>query len=154
MCDCKNIFKEFIFTDLITAKPPDERGVYVIRIKARSLEVNEMLIKVEGLLEKFNWPFVKDFIRDRCYRLNNISKCNYIYIGRAGKNNGKNTLEGRFDEFKTRHTIMYPLWVLIYFDWKLEYGYRIDENPIKLENFIKEQYKKLHNNQLPALVKW
>ncbi len=152
MCHCNNIFNDFSFTDLTQSEPPASRGVYVIRVKNRGVEVTEILNQYEHLLENFNWTLVKNFLNSRCSRLNNIYKCNIIYIGSAGtQRNSNNTLKSRYREFANRHTIMYPLWLLIYFNWKLEYGYFVCTEPAQLEQKLKRKYHEIHNN-LPALV--
>jgi hypothetical protein len=64
-----------------------------------------------------------------------------------------NTLKGRYNEFSGRHTAMYPIWVLLYFGWKLEFGWKESDEPSLEEKRLKEKYQNTHQNRLPALVK-
>jgi hypothetical protein len=151
---CSNLFTDFTFEDLTNADPPDEKGVYVIKVKSKS-EVPPivMIEKTRQLLLRLNWNLVIDFIMSRVERLSKIGNCPLIYIGSAGGQRGsKNTLRGRYREFSLRHTAMYPIWVLLYFNWKLEFGWKESINPKREENELKIKYRKLHNGRLPAIV--
>jgi len=151
---CSNLFANFKFEDLTCAQPPAEKGVYVIKIKNKNnVSPNTMVNKTHALISKLGWRLVQDFIMDRVNRLKNIEDCPIIYIGSAGFQRGsRNTLIGRYTEFSGRHTIMYPIWVLLYFGWKLEFGWKVCDDPKLEEDQLKKQYKKLHSGKLPALV--
>ena len=157
MCECDCLFKEFNFCDITQIDKdniPDKKGIYVIRTKEQGRNITEIIEQIKIPLEKLNWNLVAEYIEDRIRRLKNINvnKCPVIYMGSAGTTKtSKNTLRGRFDEFKTRHTIMYPLWLLIYFEWKLEYGWYLFEDPFGKEKNLKKKYKKIHGS-FPALV--
>ena len=153
---CDNLFTEFEFRNLESVQPPDEKGVYVIRIKRRNKNTPKIMIeKTEQLVSGIEWELVKNYIMNRVKRLQKIEDCPIIYIGCAGARRGsKNTIKKRYKEFSTRHTAMCPIWVLIYFGWKLEFGWRIiGQNPKRKEGELKEKYKKMHSGKLPALVK-
>lgn len=47
---------------------------------------------------------------------------------------------------------MYPIWALLYFNWELEFEWKVANNPENVESQLKKEYKKRHN-KLPALVK-
>jgi len=150
---CSDIFTDFTFEDLTNADPPDEKGVYVIKIKSKSeVPPSVMIEKTRQLLLGLNWNLVTDFIMSRVERLSKIGNCPIIYIGSAGGQRGsKNTLRGRYREFSLRHTAMYPIWVLLYFNWKLEFGWKESLRPKQEEEELKIKYRKLHG-MLPALV--
>jgi len=151
---CSDIFTDFTFEDLTNADPPDEKGVYVIKIKSKSeVPPSVMIEKTRQLLLGLNWNLVTDFIMSRVERLSKIGNCPIIYIGSAGGQRGsKNTLRGRYREFSLRHTAMYPIWVLLYFNWKLEFGWKKSIRPKQEEEELKIKYRRLHNGKLPALV--
>lgn len=151
---CSDIFTGFTFQDLTLAKPPNVKGVYVIRVKSRSeVPPNVMIEKTRRLLLNLGWDLVEDFIMSRLKRLNNIGECPIIYIGSAGGQQGsKNTLKDRYKEFANRHTAMYPIWVLLYFGWKLEFGWKLSKDPLREEKELKRNYQNLHDGKLPALV--
>ena len=90
----------------------------------------------------------------RIERLKRISQCPIIYIGGAGTQPGsRNTLKGRYTEFSGRHTAMYPIWILLYFGWKLQFGWKKTKQPENEEGEYKKKYRKAHQGKLPALVK-
>ena len=149
---CSYLFAKFRFQDLRSAEPPSQKGVYVIRVKERGKNPKQIIAQVKLFLEKLNWEMVGDFVTNRMSRLDRIVDCPVIYIG-ANQKRGKNTLKDRYTELANRHTIMYPLWVLIYYGWDFEFGWRVAENPESLEKQLKQQYQGLHGGNLPSLVK-
>lgn len=149
---CGDMFTEFHFQDLRFADPQNQKGVYVIRVKGRGEEPKRIIEEVKCLIERLNWELVGSFVTDRIDRLRNIDKCPVIYIG-ANRNSGENTLKDRYAELANRHTIMYPLWTLIYYSWDLEFGWQTTNNPELLEKQLKRKYKGFHKGKLPALVK-
>ena len=157
MCECDYLFKIFNFYDITQLDKnyiPGERGIYAIKIKEEGRNIDEIMNQIDIILKKLNWNIVANHIGNRIQRLKNIDpkECPIIYVGSAGsKGQGKNTLRSRLDEFKNRHTIMYPIWTMIYFGWKLEYGWHISDEPLDEEKDFKQSYEKIHGS-LPALV--
>jgi hypothetical protein len=151
---CGNLFSDFTFNDLVTVEPPKDKGIYVIKIREKNNVTPESMIKeTEQLVSKMGWTQVKEYIMGRVERLREIDECPVIYIGSAGtREESKNTLKGRYEEFSGRHTVMYPIWVLLYFGWKLDYGWKIIQKPREEECRLKKEYKKRHSGKLPALV--
>jgi hypothetical protein len=152
---CAALDKElasFTFDDILNADPPKKKGVYVIRVIKRGQPFQET---VEKLREHVRWQLVIKYVFGRLERLNRIdNKCNLIYIGSAGTyKNSKNTLKGRYKEFASRHTIQFPIWLMLAIGWELEYGWLPSDDPRKLEDDLKQLYLKSRNNTLPALVK-
>ena len=151
---CGDLFNEFMFEDLVEAEPPREKGVYVIRIKSRSDILPEAMIsEAKQLVAKVGWKMLEKKIVSRIERLNKISQCPVIYIGGAGTQRGsRNTLRGRYTEFSGRHTSMYPVWILLYFGWKLQFGWKKTNKPENEEAEYKKKYRQAHQGKLPALV--
>lgn len=112
-----------------------------------------MIEKTKQLILGISWDLVVEFVMSRIKRLDNIRNCPIIYIGSAGTQKGsKNTLKDRYEEFSNRHTAMYPVWVLLYFGWELEFGWKKSDRPKQEEEELKIKYQKLHDGKLPALV--
>ena len=117
------------------------------------MPLNIMIEKTRQLVSSIGWNLVTEFIMSRVERLSKIGNCPLIYIGSAGGQRGsQNTLRGRYREFPNRHTAMYPIWVLLYFNWKLEFGWKKSIKPKQEEEKLKMKYQILHNGKLPALV--
>jgi len=151
---CKDLFTEFEFQDLRSASPPNKKGVYVIRIKKEGSSVIEIIEQIKQCIQNLNWKLVENYIFNRISRLKKIKQCPIIYVGSAGTHKGsKNTLKGRYEEFSRRHTAMYPIWVLLYFSWELEFGWKEEEDdPGRVESQLKQKYTERHKDKLPALV--
>lgn len=152
---CANLFTEFEFQGLVSADPPSKKGVYVVRIKSKSESTPRMMVeKTRRLVSRLGWKLVEKHIIDRVERIGRIGHCPIIYIGSAGtRRESRNTLRGRYKEFSGRHTAMYPIWVLLYFGWKLEFGWKECDEPEREETMLKRAYSKAHQGNLPALVK-
>lgn len=151
---CVGLYDKFKFEDLRGASPPKEKGVYVIRVKNKGCPATEIVEAVKPIVEDLKWGMLEKHILDRINRLENINQCPIIYIGSAGtRKDSKNTLKNRYEEFSGRHTAMYPIWALLYFNWDLEFGWKEESNPKDAECQLKQEYKKRHKDKLPALVK-
>jgi hypothetical protein len=150
---CNELCAPFTFTDIRAAEPPEQRGVYIIRVKQQGTPVIEMMQQAEAIVRQLQWPMVERKMLNRLHRLHQISECPLIYIGSAGtRTESRNTLRGRYEEFAGRHTIMFPLWALLYFGWNLEYGWKIEDTPNTAEAELKRGYQAQHSGKLPALV--
>ncbi len=146
-------FSAFTFTDIRAAKPPDQRGLYVIRVKQQGTPVPNIVRNAAAVIQQLQWPMVEDKMLNRIARLHNIGECPVLYIGSAGtRTESRNTLRGRYEEFAGRHTSMFPLWALLYFGWNLEYGWKIADAANTAEAELKQVYQAHHNGKLPALV--
>jgi len=151
---CAELYAEFEFQDLRNASPPKKKGVYVIRVKKEGRSTREIVERVKEIVKDLKWEMVEKHILDRINRLESINQCPIIYIGSAGyRENSKNTLENRYKELSGRHTVMYPIWALLYFGWDLQFGWKEESKPKDAERQLKQEYKKRHEDKLPALVK-
>ena len=151
--ECQALFSTFKFEPLRSAEPPEKKGVYAIRIATRGRDVDAVVEEVASLLKVMDWPMLNKKVRSRLDRLRRIGECPYIYIGSAGPSaSSKHTLWGRYKDFSGRHTAMFPIWALLYFGWRLDYGWVEGEASKSIEAALKSSYQKLHNGQLPALA--
>ena len=150
---CGNLFSDFKFKDIRMAQPPENKGVYVIRVKKRGSPIEEVVRRAKQVIDQLDWTIVSEKMFNRIERLENVKQCPVIYIGSAGtRSSSEHTLKGRYKDFGGRHTAMYPLWALLYFGWELEYGWKEEAQCARLEKSLKKSYKRAHKGKLPALV--
>ena len=151
---CKDINDGFEFTDIRNVQPPQKKGIYLIRIKERGKDVRKIMRSASQIVKKLKWERVEKQINERIERLGKINECQVIYIGAAGiRKENKSNLKKRYENFSKLHTIMFPIWALVYFGWKLEFGWKETNKPEEAEEDLKQRYRDYHNNKLPALVK-
>jgi len=150
---CRDLFEDFTFLEISQSSPPNEKGVYCIRVQKRGLSTEEIEKYAATQISHLRWGMVQDYLLNRIHRIHNITDCPVIYIGSAGTNTtSKHTLAGRYQDLKKRHTAQYPIWALLYFGWELQYGWKISDSPALIESQLKEKYKERHDGKLPALV--
>jgi hypothetical protein len=152
---CASLISMFQFQDIRSAKPPAEKGIYVIRVAGRGEPVLTMVqnVGLVNILDSIGWPQVTKYVQSRINRLLRVDDCAVIYVGSAAPGaTSSNTLRGRHQEFANRHTAMYPVWALLYFGWHLEFGWLVLDRPKDAEAELKQKYKSLHDGRLPALV--
>jgi hypothetical protein len=150
---CDGLFAAFTFEDIRLASPPAKKGVYVIRVRQTGAPVDEVLRRAAAAAQRLDWPLVGNKIASRTARLRRITQCPVIYIGSAGtRKTSKHTLKGRYGDFAGRHTVMFALWALLFWGWKLDYGWIQTDDPGAAEASLKNEYRRRHNGQLPALV--
>lgn len=148
-----NLFAGFKFTDIRDANPPNAKGVYVIRVRKEGRDTTKVIAQITKHVSQLNWPVVGNYLLNRIDRLKNINDCPIIYIGSAGtRRSSKHTLKGRYKDFSGRHTVMYPIWALLYSGWELEYGWKVSETPNQTEQELKVGYRSKHLDILPALT--
>lgn len=150
---CNDMLSAFTFTDIRAAQPPEQRGLYVLRIAQQGTPIPDVVRQAEAVIQRLQWPMVENRMLNRMHRLERIGECPVIYIGSAGtRTESRNTLRGRYQEFAGRHTIMFPLWALLFFEWKIEYGWKVEQTADTAEAQLKQQYQAYHQGRLPALV--
>jgi len=149
-----DLFEDFTFDDIRTARPPDEKGVYAIRIRSRGTDPEAILAALPPHIERLNREVAGDYRADRIGRIRKIgARCPIIYIGSAGTGKtSRHTLAGRYADLTRRHTAQYPVRALLYFGWELEFGWKVMENPKAAEAELKREYRKRQKGKLPALV--
>jgi hypothetical protein len=152
MACCSHIFSDFTFADIRHAQPPSNKGVYAIRVAKRGASADNIIRDIKPVLVRLDFPLLADKFTKSIARLNRIEDCPIIYIGSAGtRDSSKHTLLGRYRDFAGRHTIMYPIWCLLYFDWCIDYGFRETDSPSEFEAKLKSRFRERHG-RLPALV--
>ncbi|GEM_PF-4615753 len=62
---------------------PQNKGVYVIRVRKRGKAIEEAISRLEAFLNESNWFPLMEHVSDRINRLKNIGNCPLIYIGAA-----------------------------------------------------------------------
>jgi hypothetical protein len=152
--DCGlDLFRDFSFEDLPRAKPPDEKGVYVIRVRTPGIPPDEILQRLVPRISRFGWKMAEDYLLDRIGRIRNIGECPILYIGSAGTGSTRRqTLASRYRDLTRRHTAQFSIWALLYFGWKLDFGWKVTENPREEETDLKTRYLNRGRRALPALV--
>jgi len=149
-----DLFLDFEFQDITCAQPPEEKGVYVIRVRKAGMPPEEIVQSLAPHVSRLRWEMAEKYLLDRIGRILNISDCPIIYIGSAGTNPGsRHTLAGRYQDLVRRHTIQFPVWALLYFGWELDFGWKVVERPGELERDLKERYETRQRRMPPALVK-
>ena len=150
---CATAFSSLTYAPLQTSSPPASKGVYVIRVSCLGVPIPQVLEASKATIRRLRWPMVEKKALSRLDRLARVEGCPILYIGSAGTaESSKHTLRGRYEDFGGRHTIMLPLWTLLYHQWALEYGWITDPAPSTLERNLKTMYRDLHGGKLPALV--
>ena len=148
MCQCDSLFDKFQWKDITTVDPkkdlPQTRGLYILRVRERGQSVEDVISSVPELLHEIHWPSLREYIKNRVTRLKQIGNCPVIYVG-AG------LLRDRFKAWQFCHTVMYPVWGLLWAGWKIDYGWLKHEKSQEGEKLLKQQYKNIHEC-LPALV--
>jgi hypothetical protein len=148
-----DLFADFTFEDIMKANPPEKKGVYVIKIKKRGMAPDKIISQLTTYITDLRWEMVEDYLTSRIARITNITECPVIYLGSAGTSHkSRHTLAGRYRDLASRHTAQYPLWALLYFDWELEYGWKVSDEPKELAAELKKKYRKRRKGKLPALV--
>ena len=150
MCKCDQLFSMIQWQDLTVLKKqdfPETKGVYVIRINKQGKPIEQIISQARKFVNKLNWSEFEEFFLNRIRRLERIGDCPIIYIGAAPK-----SIKSRYDDLcGKRHTAFYPILALLFADWKLDFGWIEDDNPLVREKWLKQQYCKIHG-KLPALV--
>ena len=150
---CATTFDSFTYQPLQAASPPASKGVYVIRISRPGAPIPDVFRASKAAIERLRWPMVEKHAVSRLDRVARIADCPILDIGSAGTaESSKHTLKGRYEDFGGRHTIMFPLWSLLFHEWELEYGWVADSAAAQLEIRLKSRYRDIHEGKLPALV--
>jgi hypothetical protein len=98
--------RDFEFHDITEAKPPDAKGVYVIRVRKPGMPPDEIIRNPEPHLSRLGWEMAERYLLDRIRRIRKIGECPVIYLGSAGTNpESRHTPAGRYRDLVNRHTI-------------------------------------------------
>jgi hypothetical protein len=120
-----DLFTDFTFEDITKANPPQEKGVYVIKIKKRGLPPDKIISQLTTPIAGLRWGMVQACLTSRIARINTITGCPVIDPGSAGTNKtSRHTLAGRYRDPASRHTAQYPLFCPAVF--RLGTGVRVE----------------------------
>ncbi|OYT37471.1 MAG: hypothetical protein B6U89_07240 [Desulfurococcales archaeon ex4484_58] len=151
-CRCDVLLDGFLWRELVEIDPselPRNPGVYVIRVFEYGDPIDELIRGFKSFISKTRWIELSRYVESRLKRLYRIGECPLIYIGSA------NSIRSRYlDLAGKRHTIFFPVLILLYGGWKLDYGFKTTQNKDEaemLEEELKNKYKSIHGT-LPALV--
>jgi len=103
-----DLFTDFTFEDITKANPPQEKGVYVIKIKKRGLPPDEIISQLTTPITGLRWEMVQAYLTSRIAPITTITECPVIYPGSAGRGHtSRHTLAGRYKilQAATRHNI-------------------------------------------------
>jgi hypothetical protein len=129
-----DLFTDFTFEDITKANPPQEKGVYVIKVKKRGLPLDEIISQLTTHIAGLPWEMVQAYFTSRIARINNITGCPVIYIGSAVTSpKSRHMLAWRYQDLTQRQPIQFPLWALLYFGWKLDFGWKVTDQPKEME---------------------
>lgn len=155
-CSCDMVFRGFKWCDLRALKStdlPGMPGVYVLRIAETGWDLKQSAHMLLELVSDAGWLELETYIRSRLDRLNRIGACPVIYIDSTGAEKGG--LRSRLRDLAgKRHTAFYPIFVLLYSKWKIDYGFKdckSNKEARQLEEYLKQKYRAIHGRP-PALV--
>lgn len=147
---CDELFKGFEWKDFKEANPLKCGGVYAIRINDEGKKPEIMVGKAKDLISSIGLKSSDSPLTNLINRLREINECPIIYIGRS-KNMWRRYDRGLLGD--GNHPAKFPIWILYYFGWKLEFGWKTSDNPKDEEDELKNEYRKAHGYKLPALMK-
>jgi hypothetical protein len=148
-----DLFYDFAFEDITTAKPPDAKGVYVIQVRKPGLPPDEIMKRLESHPEQLEGGKVPKDLLTRIGRIRNIGDCPILFIGSSGVRSGSRpTLKTRYRDLTQRHPARFPIRALLHFGWELDFGWKAAENPREQETELKERYLNRGRRAPPALV--
>jgi len=147
-----DIFSDFKFQNISNAHPPDKPGVFVIKIRKPGTDEIEIYNELISDFENIKWATMQDAYTNRLDKIVHMSNCPILYIGSAGTNmKSRQTLASHYHELAYCHPIQYYLWALLHYNWKLDFGWKVCDNPKKYAAEIKTMYVK-HHGQMPMMV--
>jgi hypothetical protein len=144
---CGDLVANFHFEELANAHPPKKAGVYAIRVVERGMPPSEIVSAANSFLSNLPWPQLTGWVASQMALVGNIKDCSLIYLGMTAKR----TIQDRYKELAWSHPTTFALAALLYFGWKLEYGWTEAADPVGFEKEKKKKYSEMHG-RLPALM--
>lgn len=151
-CRCDTLFEGFKWCelrDLSSSVLPRAPGVYVLRIIEKGEDLEKSSETLLALAKRTRWTELLQYVESRLKRLNKVEDCPVVYVGSTA------TLSGRLKDLAgRRHTAFFPLFVVLYSGWRVDYGFlkcSTIREAGKIEENLKHEYVKIHGNP-PALV--
>ena len=146
-----DLFRDFTFEELTSARPPKQPGVCIIRVRKRGVVPEEIVRQLTRQI-----VFLPPNLAKAGFRwiagIRNITDCPVIYLG-STRTHGKLTLQGRYVGLLHRSSFQYPLWTLLYYGWELDFGWRVSDSPEDDEADLRRKYADQRGGRLPALVR-
>jgi hypothetical protein len=147
-----DIFNDFKYQDIKSAHPPEKPGVFVIKVRKRGTDEIDISNELEGDLCKIKWKAMQYAFSHRLDQIVHMSNCPILYIGDAGTNpESWQTLAGKYRELAYCHPTQYYVWALLNYNWKLDFGWKVNDYPKKYAAEIKTEFVK-HHGQMPLMI--
>jgi hypothetical protein len=147
-----DIFNDFMYKDIAHANPPEKPGVFIIKTHKSGtdeIDINDELI---GYFSNIRWKRMHHAFETRLDKIVHMSNCPILYIGSAGTSlKSQQTLASRYQELAYCHPITFSLWALLHYNWKLDFGWKVCDNPKKYVAELKTMYVKNHG-QMPMMA--
>ncbi|MCX6690806.1 MAG: hypothetical protein NTW33_01830 [Methanoregula sp.] len=155
-CTKKNcgldLFDEFEFQNINTAKPPDLPGVYAIKIRKWGRDEIDIGNNLFEFFKPLRWRMMQDYFYHYLGRIQEINDCPILYIGHAGTNKkSRQTLAVSYHDLAYNHPNQFPLWALLHNGWQLDFGWMVHDRPKKYATELKVQYTTYHGT-MPLLT--
>jgi hypothetical protein len=147
-----DLFWDFQFEDIRTAKPPDAKGVYVIQVRTQGIPPDEIMENLESHPEHLEGEGERRNLLKGAGRIRNIGDCPILFIGSTGGRRSQPTLKTRFRDLGRSHAARFPIRALLHFGWELDFGWKVTENPREVEAELKERYLNRGRRAPPSLA--
>ena len=147
-----DIFNDFKYQDIKSAHPPEKPGVFVIKVRKRGTDEIDISNELEGDLYEIKWKAMRYALSHRLDQIVHMSNCPILYIGHAGTNSeSRQTLAGKYRELAYCHPTQYYVWALLKYNWKLDFGWKVNDYPKKYAAELKTEFVK-HHGQMPLMI--
>jgi hypothetical protein len=147
-----DIFDDFNYQDIRNAHPPEKPGVFVIKVRMGGIDECDISNDLMGEIDKIKWKTMHYAFSHRLDQIVHMSNCPIFYIGYAGTNSkSRQTLAGKYRELAYCHPTQYYVWALLKYNWKLDFGWKVCDNPKKYAAELKTKFVK-HHGQMPLMV--
>ena len=145
-----DLFRDFTLEHLMSARPPKQQGVCIIKIRKRGVAPEEIVRQLHQQI-----VFLPPNLAKAGFRwiagIRNITDCPVIYLG-STRPHSTHTLRERYVSLLHRSSVQYPLWTLLYYGWEMDFGWRVSDNPSDDEAELRRKYAERRQGMLPALV--
>ena len=147
-----DIFNDFKYQDIRRAQPPEKPGVFIIKVRKRGTDECDISNEFMGDINKIKWEAMQNSFSYRLDKIGEMSNCPILYIGHAGTNSeSRQTLAGKYRELAYCHQTQYYVWALLKYNWKLDFGWKVNDYPKKYAAELKTEFVK-HHGQMPLMI--
>jgi len=151
---CKNIFKEFDYFNLGDPLPDDLKGiykaVYTVKVEQIGESIEEIIKKADDLISKVGLSDLRNYLEKEIELIKFIEgglnrNCKTIYIGESNRSSTQFRVRIESGILKgSNHPTKYPIWILDYFGWKFQVGWKPSNHPKEEEEDLFVRYIKEH----------